>query len=366
MELAIRLHHDACGCQRDQLTSSNNKVPQYQDLTVHLTTHRLLITPNIPATSSSNSSMTQGSSKSPSASSIASGLQTSMSNVRQTELYVGFMRSSPKITLSLGRVPISQQAASSSSHSHGETSASGSRGGTNPGSDGVQALTTSSTNSNSNISDNVHASVSGGGGGGGWTCPVCGYVNPLNEYGQVASSEKCGLCGITYGKSASMGPNGRAPVSGSGSGVSSLAPSRSRTPAPAPGPASRPDLLTPSSAQTQDSPNSHSGPGPAEAASVSGQDGKAIACPACTFLNHPSLRNCEICSTALPISKAITSTSTAGTGASGPDVTAAGLGGDAGKLEIVRLSFRKGGVQECYRRLKNVLSDKAWERAEVS
>ena len=28
----------------------------------------------------------------------------------------------------------------------------------------------------------------------------------------------------------------------------------------------------------------------------------------------------------------------------------------------MRLSFRKGGVQEAYRRLKNVLSDKVWER----
>jgi ESCRT-II complex subunit VPS36 len=38
-------------------------------------------------------------------------------------------------------------------------------------------------------------------------------------------------------------------------------------------------------------------------------------------------------------------------------------GGD--RLEVVRLSFRKGGEKEAYRKLKSVLTAKAWE-TEVS
>ena len=37
-----------------------------------------------------------------------------------------------------------------------------------------------------------------------------------------------------------------------------------------------------------------------------------------------------------------------------------GNGGD--KLEVVRLSFRKGGEKEAYRKMKSVLGMKAWER----
>jgi ESCRT-II complex subunit VPS36 len=78
-------------------------------------------------------------------------------------------------------------------------------------------------------------------------------------------------------------------------------------------------------------------------------------CPACTFLNHPSIRNCEICDTPLPRPAPKTPTT------STPTTTI-----DEKSQNTIRLSFRKGGSNECYRRLKNVLSDKAWESRIVS
>lgn len=197
-----------------------------------------------------------------------------MSYIRQTEFYVGFMRSSPKITLTLGHLD-----SSSSSSSAQVTSPNSTR-------EPIQEAE--------------------------WACPVCGHSNPVSTInGAPRLEDKCGLCGVSYGKSSTMGPNGRAtPLS------------RPSTPVPAPAPPP---------------PSAESG----------------TTCPACTFLNHPSIRNCEICDTPLP-RLAPRKQSTPSLQAL-PSMTAEGKG------DTIRLSFRKGGSNECYRRLKNVLSDKAWE-----
>ncbi|ORY34057.1 EAP30/Vps36 family-domain-containing protein [Naematelia encephala] len=145
-----------------------------------------------------------------------------------------------------------------------------------------------------------------------WTCGVCGYVNALSPTEGVPSpAAKCGLCGVGFSTSRSS---------------SSLPTTRSGTPQPIPAiPAINED-----------------------------PDG-GIACPACTFLNHASLSHCEICSTPLPSNRKRTVASVASTSAVQQN------GGDVA-LEVVRLSFRNGGVKEAYRRLKNVLGSKSWER----
>jgi ESCRT-II complex subunit VPS36 len=186
-----------------------------------------------------------------------------MSYIRQTEFYVGFMRSSPKITLKLGPT--------------------------------------------GDIIETQQEEV-----GVEWACPVCGHSNNSGERGP-RGDDKCGLCGVSYGKSASMGPNGRAT------------------------PLSRPS--TPVSAQP-------SSPAPVAEVPVG-------TCPACTFLNHPSIRNCEICDTPLPRAAPKTPIT--------PTPTTINTVIDEKGQNVIRLSFRKGGSNECYRRLKNVLSDKAWE-----
>lgn len=238
-------------------------------MTVHLTTHRLILVPDpIPATPSSSSYA-----KVP-------GLQCHLRSVRQTEFYTGFMRSSAKITLTLGRPP--------------------------------------STDSTVDIGPDEGGSAS-------WTCGVCGYANsPQGQDGPRQS--KCGLCGVGY----EMAKNISMPAT------------RSSTPVPA----SRSSLnVERTSTVSKEDPTSSSI--------------KEIACPACTFLNHPSLTSCEICSTILPKKQAsipIPAT----------DAPAVESKAEEGQTDIVRLSFRRGGEKEAYRRLKNVLSDKVWERVATS
>ena len=236
---------------------SNTKVPEYQTTTVHLTTHRLILVPEGDASSKCPPS-----------------LQLQLRHVRQTEFYNGFMRSSAKITLSLG--PQAGQAPPVATNS---SNGSGSRGG-----------------------------------GGSWTCAVCAYVNSLPEtQTEPRPQSRCGLCGVAYEKSKTMGVSAR--------------PSAPSTPIPS--------ALATQPAGTENG-------------------GSMVACPACTFLNHPSLPSCEICSTPLPRRRPQPQ-------AAVPQSTPT-HNNDA-RPAVARLSFRQGGEKEAYRRLKNVLSDRAWERA---
>lgn len=263
------------------ITRRNNKVPGWQELVVHLTTHRLLLLQALSEPSSSEK-----------------GLQTNMSYIRQTEFYVGFMRSSPKITLSLGTtLSVSDSVSRPNTDSNGHPPRAES---------GLQELD--------------------------WSCPVCGHSNPIGDLGYAKPDDKCGLCGVTYGKSSAMGPNGRAtPLS-----------------------TSRPSTPTIRSGTTASVP-----PNPPSTVIPSGTIGETrVTCPACTFLNHPSIRNCEICDTPLPRYPSTASAK----GQSSTTTTTIPSTADAG-YEIIRLSFRGSGTggKDCYRRLKNVLSDKAWE-----
>ncbi|KAL1408761.1 Vacuolar protein-sorting-associated protein 36 [Vanrija albida] len=250
--------------------ASNNKVPAYETLSVHLTTHRLILVP-------------EGGAK-------TRALDAPLSAVRQTEFYMGFMRSSPKITLFLGRSPVPEPSRASLSIS-----------------------------SSSSLPPPVTAPVPAA---ASWTCGVCGFPNPLppGPGNAPPPATKCQLCGVAYATSRSMSP----PATRAGTPASAAASPAEPVPTPSPAP-------------------------PPEPAASSDQ----VACPACTFLNHKYLSHCEICGTGLPK-------------ASGGDkkVDRQEPKPPAGpeKHDVVRLSFRKGGEKEAYRRLKGVLSDKVWER----
>lgn len=155
---------------------------------------------------------------------------------------------------------------------------------------------------------------------GSWTCGVCGYVNAEAGPDGIRKS-KCGLCGVGYELAKSI----------------STPATRSSTPVPA----SR------SSLSLERTPIS------TEAATPKA---KEIACPACTFLNYPSLTSCEICSTPLPRTQSIGPVATVPTTAII----------DEGKMDTARLSFRRGGEKDAYKKLKGVLSDKVWERSSAS
>ncbi|BEJ01532.1 hypothetical protein CcaverHIS631_0602140 [Cutaneotrichosporon cavernicola] len=66
------------------LYEGNNKVPTYQTFTLHITTHRVLLVPDTPS---------------------PPPLQCALSHVRETQFYAGFMRSSPKVIVTLGPAP---------------------------------------------------------------------------------------------------------------------------------------------------------------------------------------------------------------------------------------------------------------------
>ena len=82
----------------------------------------------------------------------------------------------------------------------------------------------------------------------------------------------------------------------------------------------------------------------------------SIACPACTFLNHPSLRSCEICSTDLPQLKREYTKSTPSSRSITP-----GFDYDQSSKKMIKISFRKGGDRPFYAVLKRSLKSKAWE-----
>ncbi|TFK97587.1 vacuolar protein sorting-associated protein 36 [Pterulicium gracile] len=154
-----------------------------------------------------------------------------------------------------------------------------------------------------------------------WTCEVCDYRNPPGL--SPTAAKKCGLCGV---------PREAVPAPlASMSELSTSLPS-----------ASPPNLLM---SQPQDA---------AAAASDNGPDSNA--CPTCTFLNHPSLRECEMCSTPLPAKK---------TGAksmkSAPATRAASPDSFSSQPGSMKLSFRKGGDKQFYTLLKGSLRNKVWE-----
>jgi len=153
-----------------------------------------------------------------------------------------------------------------------------------------------------------------------WECEVCAYRNPPGL--SPAAARICALCGVP-----------RTAALTTVTSVSSNHTSHS----------------LPSSALSSSTSL------PARSHSSSGHKKSAIACPACTFLNYPSLRSCEICSTELPLPM--------GEFRSAPSsrpTTPDPEGHDA-RANMVTLSFRKGGDKPLYAALKRSLKSKAWE-----
>jgi ESCRT-II complex subunit VPS36 len=170
---------------------------------------------------------------------------------------------------------------------------------------------------------------SGGGGDGlfeAWECEVCGNRNPPGLSPQAARI--CALCGVP-----------RASV-------------LTRTPALGI-PTAIPTHVHPSTGLSSSLPSS-SGLGSPTAAGTPAPDG--LSCPVCTFLNHRSLRECELCGTALPRPPP-KSRPAASAPASRPDSPDDGQE----KTGMIRLSFRKGGDKKFYEVLKRALQAKAWE-----
>jgi ESCRT-II complex subunit VPS36 len=83
----------------------------------------------------------------------------------------------------------------------------------------------------------------------------------------------------------------------------------------------------------------------------------SITCPRCTFHNHPSLQNCEICGADLPRSGISASQPDRPT-SPGPEI--ANLNLDDESYQSIKFSFRAGGDKMFYERLKNAMVQRKW------
>ncbi|RDB18220.1 Vacuolar protein-sorting-associated protein 36 [Hypsizygus marmoreus] len=156
-----------------------------------------------------------------------------------------------------------------------------------------------------------------------WECEVCAYRNPPGL--SPAAARVCGLCGV---------PRSSVPVSSASPiphHLSSSLPSSAVSSATS----SVPSL---SNQPLDDAPST-------------------IACPACTFLNHLSLRSCEMCSTELPRAPRRALKSAPSTRPPSPDPEDE----DLTAIRMIKISFRRGGDKAFYAVLKRCLKSKAWE-----
>jgi len=157
-------------------------------------------------------------------------------------------------------------------------------------------------------------------GGTSWECQICAFKNPPGL--SPAAARVCGLCGVPR----------EAVEAESSTRLSSSLPSTSA-------------LSGGRSKSLSTTPEESS---PAE-------ESDSIPCPACTFLNHRSLRQCEICDTELPKTR-----SRAGM-KSAPVSRPHSPDDDEGVEKLIKVSFRKGGDKPMYELLKRSLRSKAWE-----
>ncbi|KAJ3911944.1 EAP30/Vps36 family-domain-containing protein [Lentinula edodes] len=156
---------------------------------------------------------------------------------------------------------------------------------------------------------------------GSWECEVCAYRNPPGL--SPSAARVCALCGVPRSL----------PAKSASSSASSEVPQPSI------------DSSFPTSASTSALPQRFRKP-------------SSISCPACTFLNHPSMQTCEICSTPLPKASG---DHTQAKSAPTTRPTTPGLNDNDIESKMLKLSFRKGGDKVFYTALKRSLKGRAWE-----
>ncbi|CDO68073.1 hypothetical protein BN946_scf184788.g4 [Trametes cinnabarina] len=182
-----------------------------------------------------------------------------------------------------------------------------------------------------------------------WECEVCSNRNPIGM--SSSSSMVCALCGVPRSslKASINIPSRSTKSSTMPHSVSTSVPSSSLN-------------LAKLSISSSGSP-----------ASSSPEEGNShqIACTACTFLNNPLLRQCEICGTPLPkrfIPPSPSHPPAKSAPTSRPTTPAADEDDyeDTPDKRMMRLSFRKGGDKSFYNTMKRSLLGKAWESKATS
>ncbi|KAL6717089.1 Vacuolar protein-sorting-associated protein 36 [Lecanora helva] len=311
---ALLFVQDAVG-----LYEGNYKIPNLQDGHAYLTTHRACFVNDVE----------------PRKNSVAVELRA----IDRYEFYAGFLRSSAKITFhpKIAKRPLIQgigQSPNPGSPSRSYNASPippGASALTRPGSGSISPRPTSAT----------------------WVCVICSFANPVpgNFDPATANSHSplppCLSCGIKPSfphvlKAAIANAAGR----GHNQAVNE--------------PPAQP--LLESHGQYNDAfSDGYGEPASSETSAVSHSLG--LQCPRCTFSNHPSLLNCEICGLSLvsadtKITKSYDEYSERAD-SPGPSLDMPNKGLDD-ESECVKFSFRKGGEKIFYERLKNAMVQRKW------
>ena len=270
------------------------KLANYQNGQVYLTSHRICYVDN----------------KEPRNNSIAIELK----NVERFEFYGGFLKSSPKITLI--QRPSKQNSAHSLSIYSGEGSTSGSTH--------FQPRTNGLTHNPKPRSSAT------------WVCPICTFSNLIpSNFDPTTADERtpvapCSTCGVKPAWTLIL----KAAISNASqvSMKSSLSKSEEN---------SSTAIYLKQGSQT-----------------VRPDTSNSFQCPRCTFLNHPSLLTCELCSAPLISAEFPTEVDNRSCRTESPGPTVNPLSHSS--TTNVKLSFRGGGEKIFHERLKGSMVQRKW------
>ncbi|KAJ5309105.1 hypothetical protein N7508_004484 [Penicillium antarcticum] len=165
-----------------------------------------------------------------------------------------------------------------------------------------------------------------------WICPICSFSNPLpSNFDPTTASAAthlppCLACGIKPPFTTVL----KAAISAATSRDSPV-----------------PPVASPATSHSFPQPGSVALPGP----------GVSVPCPRCTFVNHPSLTECEICGA--PLTSAGSSANANRVDSPAPIFEQSHIA-NTEVSESIKLSFRAGGEKTFHERLKGALVQRKW------
>lgn len=264
------------------------KIPQYQNGSVYLTSHRACYVGDDDPREN------------------AVGIE--LKDIDRTEFYAGFLKSSAKVTL----IPLANKRGSLPQQSHINRSPSNSSRQDSP-------------SRAQNTSPAPRSSAT-------WVCTICSFSNPIpNGFDPSTANARthlppCQACGI---KPALLHVVKAALAASRSSG--------SATPGQAPSDTTR------------------------ENSQVNANQPTKVRCPRCTFSNHPSLLQCELCGASL-ISvldpRLDLARDEMRSASPGPSLVDLSLGDD--DTASIKFSFRAGGEKVFHERLKTAITQRKW------
>ncbi|EQL36363.1 hypothetical protein RJZ56_006065 [Blastomyces dermatitidis] len=302
------------------------KIPNYQSGHAYLTSHRICYVDD----------------DQPRKYSVALELKY----VDRVEYQAGFLKSSPKITIYPKQ---SKRGLGQNRNSPGD---SVTPQGTKSGSPGIPSSPLARSGSPFHSQNASAARISSA----TWVCPICTYSNSLPSNFDPATANAsmalppCLACGIkppftTILKAAISSASASVPSHGASSTSSSTFASSLGSQHNLSRPGRNGDSLFPFN--------------PSHIPTSSSAD-SGIACPRCTFANHPSLLECEICGAPL---KKLDHTASVQTpdrsGSPAPFFGTTNLD-NTEVYDSVKLSFRRGGEKMFHERLRSALVQRKW------